>query len=89
MLSVDGNIPTDATYELVLVDENGSTVTIPEADEDTVVDASSIDTLDYEVRLNISRDAGTATPEIDDFAVYLDGSLGSYYDATIDSTTEA
>lgn len=89
VLSVEGNVPSDATYELTLVDENGATVTIPEADEDSIVDASDIDTLNYEVRLNISRDAGTPTPEIDDFAVYLDGALGSYYDATIDSTTEA
>lgn len=89
VLSVSGTVPDNSTFELELVDENGNTVTISEQDEDTEVSTSSLATANFEVRFRLIRDPGVSTPEIDDFAVYLDGDITAVFDATINNTTES
>ena len=89
VLSIDGEIPDDASVSVRLVDENGDIVVVEEVD--TIVETDELTTFETDVTFEVERDnTSVDSPEIEDFAIYLNGTEpNEYYEGEVVEVTES
>jgi hypothetical protein len=85
VLSVDEFTDTNQ-WEFVILDENGDTQLIDSTEEDLLIDLDT-STRNFEFTMSLSR-TDTESVELNDWALFLNGSPGAYYDASITETAE-